>query len=159
MLDSPQAMQYMELLPKSRRPVSGTTGALERRRQLLTQLPVYDQDPMKCQSLSSEEEVPDVVGSASSDPTERRRNLFLCLQISSMILFVKRYKEEVLGVGEVGLPGEGGALKEAATQRRAKEDAAQHQDRDSAAVASSSAVNGSDDKTQHVRRNKNLIFK
>lgn len=52
-----QAMQYMELIPPTQRPVSGTPGALERRRQLLSQLPVYDQDPMKCQSLSSEDEV------------------------------------------------------------------------------------------------------
>lgn len=50
-------MQYMELIPESQRPVSGTDGALERRRQLLSQLPVYDQDPMRCQSLASEEEV------------------------------------------------------------------------------------------------------
>lgn len=52
-----QAMQYMELIPESQRPVSGTQGARERRRQLFSQLPVYDQDPMKCQSLASEEEV------------------------------------------------------------------------------------------------------
>lgn len=52
-------MQYMELIPESQRPVSGTEGALERRRQLFSQLPVYDQDPMKCQSLTSEEEVQD----------------------------------------------------------------------------------------------------
>lgn len=50
-------MQYMELIPESQRPVSGTEGALERRRQLLSQLPVYDQDPMRCQSLASDEEV------------------------------------------------------------------------------------------------------
>lgn len=50
-------MQYMELIPQPLRPVSGTPGALERRRQLLNQLPVYDQDPMKCLSLSSEDEV------------------------------------------------------------------------------------------------------
>ncbi|XP_037831282.1 LIM and cysteine-rich domains protein 1 isoform X2 [Kryptolebias marmoratus] len=132
-LNQKLAMQYMELLPKSRRPISGTDGALERRRQLLNQLPVYDQDPMKCQSLSSEEE------------------------ISSMILFVKQYKQEVLGVGEVGLPGEGGALKEAAIQRTVKEakdggdkkDAAQHQDHGSSSLASS-AVNGTDGKTQHL---------
>lgn len=47
----------MELIPESQRPVSGTQGARERRRQLFSQLPVYDQDPMKCQSLASEEEV------------------------------------------------------------------------------------------------------
>lgn len=50
-------MQYMELVPQAQRPVSGTGGALERRRQLFGQLPAYDQDPMKCQSLASEEEV------------------------------------------------------------------------------------------------------
>lgn len=38
-----------------------------------------------------------------------------------MLLFVKHYKQEVLGVGEVALPGEGGALREAAIQRTAKE--------------------------------------
>lgn len=50
-------MQFMQLIPEGQRPVSGTAGALQRRRKLLTQLPVYDQDPMKCQSLTSEEEV------------------------------------------------------------------------------------------------------
>ncbi|XP_076012493.1 LIM and cysteine-rich domains protein 1 isoform X2 [Genypterus blacodes] len=78
------AMQYMELLPECWRPVSGTDGALERRKQLLSQLPAYDQDPMQCQSLASQD-------------------------------------EEVLGVGEVALPGEGEALRETAIQRRAKE--------------------------------------
>ena len=38
-----------------------------------------------------------------------------------MLLFVKGYKQEVLGVGEVALPTEGGALAEAANQRRAKD--------------------------------------
>lgn len=38
-----------------------------------------------------------------------------------MLLFVKRYKEEALGVGEVALPGEGAALIRAAAQRAAKE--------------------------------------
>uniref|UniRef100_A0A673ADP9 LIM and cysteine-rich domains 1 n=1 Tax=Sphaeramia orbicularis TaxID=375764 RepID=A0A673ADP9_9TELE len=91
------AMQYMEFLPESRRPVSGTNGAMERRRQLLRQLPVYDHDPMKCTSLDTDD------------------------QISSMLLFVKQYKQDVLGVGEVALPGEAGALREAANQRSAKE--------------------------------------
>lgn len=50
-------MQYMELIPQSQHPLLGTDGALERRRQLSSQLPAYDQDPMKCQSLASEEEV------------------------------------------------------------------------------------------------------
>nr|XP_015814034.2 LIM and cysteine-rich domains protein 1 [Nothobranchius furzeri] len=129
-LNQKLAMQYMELLPESRHPVSGTDGALGRRRQLLSQLPVYDQDPMQCQSLSSEEE------------------------ISSMILFVKQYKQEVLGVGEVALPGEGSSLKEAANQRAAKEakvqcdmkDTAQHQDH----CSGSAAVNGTDDKSEYL---------
>uniref|UniRef100_A0A3P8U1G3 LIM and cysteine-rich domains 1 n=1 Tax=Amphiprion percula TaxID=161767 RepID=A0A3P8U1G3_AMPPE len=126
-LNQKLAMQYMELLPESRRPVLGTDGALERRRQLLGQLPAYDQDPMKCQSLSTEEE------------------------ISSMLLFVKQYKQEALGVGEVALPGEGGALREAAVQRMAKEvkkDAVQHQDHSSTnsnAASDAGSTNGTDD--------------
>ncbi|XP_038135569.1 LIM and cysteine-rich domains protein 1 [Cyprinodon tularosa] len=128
-LNQKLAMQYMELLPESQRPVSGTAGALQRRRQLLSQLPVYDQDPMKCQSLGSEEEV------------------------STMILFVKQFKQEVLGVGEVALPGEGGALREAAAQRMAKElkdhsdkaDTAQHLNQSSI----SSAVNGTSNQTEY----------
>lgn len=131
------AMQYMELLPESQRPVSGTDGALERRRQLLSQLPIYDQDPMKCSSLASEEE------------------------ISSMLLFVKQYKQEVLGVGEVALPGEAGALREAAIQRTAKEakdrsdrsDAVQQQAHTSAnsslTTSASATTNGTDDKTEY----------
>lgn len=91
------AIQFIELLPVQCRPVSGTQGALERSRQLQRQLPVYDQDPMKCCSLSTDD------------------------QICAMLLFVKHYKQEVLGVGEVGLPGEGGALREAANLRAAKE--------------------------------------
>lgn len=78
-----------------------------------------------------------------------------------MLLFVKQYKQEVLGVGEVALPGEGGALSEAAIQRAAKEakerssdkkDAAQHQDQDSANSSVASSTNGTEynDKTEHV---------
>lgn len=78
-----------------------------------------------------------------------------------MLLFVKSYKQEVLGVGEVALPGEGGALREAATQRRAKEakdrsnidkkDALQHQDHGSTSSITASATgstNGTDDSTK-----------
>ncbi|KAM6927576.1 LIM and cysteine-rich domains protein 1 [Xenentodon cancila] len=130
------AMQYMELLPESRRPVSGSDGALQRRRQLLSQLPFYDQDPMKCQSLASDEE------------------------ISSMLLFVKQYKQEVLGVGEVAFPAESGALHKAAIQRTAKEtkdhsdkkEAAQHQDHVptiSSLTSAAGAPNGTEDKTEH----------
>lgn len=76
---------------------------------------------------------------------------FLLLQISSMLLFVKCYKQEVLGVGEVALPGEGGALREAAIQRRAKEAsdgkaAPEHQDHESTQsnTTSISSTNGTD---------------
>lgn len=72
-------------------------------------------------------------------------------QISSMLLFVKHYKEEVLGVGEVALPGEGGALREAASQRAAKEpkDAADS----SSPSPTAGATNGTHDdstKTEYV---------
>ncbi|XP_034021017.1 LIM and cysteine-rich domains protein 1-like [Thalassophryne amazonica] len=133
-LNQKLAVRYMELLPAGQRPISGTAGSLERRRQLLVQLPVYDQDPMKCQSLKSEEE------------------------ISSMLLFVKHYKQEVLGVGEVALPGEGGALREAANQRTLKEDkerndtekeSQQQQDCGSAAgTAGTGSSNSADDSVQ-----------
>lgn len=74
-------MQYMELLPEARRPVAGTEGALHRRRQLLRQLPLHDYDPSHCHALSDAE-----------------RHV--------MATFVKNFKEQVLGVGEVCLPGE-----------------------------------------------------
>lgn len=70
-------MQYMELIPESQRPVSGTVGALERRRQLFSQLPVYDQDPMKCQSLASEEEVGNNTG-----------NMLTLAWYSSLIMYI-----------------------------------------------------------------------
>ncbi|XP_020486396.1 LIM and cysteine-rich domains protein 1 [Labrus bergylta] len=136
-LNQTLAMQYMELIPEKQSPVSGTDGALERRRQLFSQLPVYDNDPMKCQSLTTEEE------------------------ISSMLLFVKHYKQEVLGVGEVALPGEGGALREAAIQRTAKEakdrsnsdrkDSLEHQGHDStnnSSAPASGPTNGTDGSTK-----------
>ncbi|XP_062327029.1 LIM and cysteine-rich domains protein 1 [Osmerus eperlanus] len=81
------AMQYMELLPEEKRPVAGTEGALYRRRQLLRQLPVYDQDPAACQGLSEQ-------------------------GARDMAAFVRSYKDVALGVGEVALPGEGGASRE-----------------------------------------------
>ncbi|XP_077385275.1 LIM and cysteine-rich domains protein 1 isoform X2 [Festucalex cinctus] len=96
-LDQKLAKRYMELIPGSRRPVSGTGGALLRRRHLLGQLPAYDQDPMTCRSLAGDQ------------------------QVSAMLLFVKRYKMEALGVGEVALPGDREALREAANRREAKE--------------------------------------
>lgn len=68
-----------------------------------------------------------------------------------MLLFVKQYKEEVLGVGEVALPGEGEALREAAAHRAAKE-ARDSPDSSSPAPAAGS-TNGTHEestKTAHV---------
>lgn len=121
------AMHFMELLPQQRRPICGTQGALERSRQLQIQLPVYDQDPMKCCSLSSEDE------------------------ICSMLLFVKHYKQEVLGVGEVALPGEDGALRDAANQRAVKEQDATNQSHEKepeqTSSSSSTSTNGTEEYT------------
>lgn len=77
-----------------------------------------------------------------------------------MILFVKKFKQEVLGVGEVALPGEGTALKEAAAQRVAKEvkdrsdktDVVQQQNQSANSSIASSAVNGTNDKTEYVSK-------
>uniref|UniRef100_A0A4W4FBB4 LIM and cysteine-rich domains 1 n=1 Tax=Electrophorus electricus TaxID=8005 RepID=A0A4W4FBB4_ELEEL len=97
------AMQYMELLPVERRPVAGTEGALYRRRQLMRQLPAYDQDPSHCHSLSDAE-------------------------VKAMAQFVKSYKDQALGVGEVALPGEGGAVKENAGKQKSAKDSQEHLD-------------------------------
>ncbi|KAE8612087.1 hypothetical protein XENTR_v10012715 [Xenopus tropicalis] len=78
-LNQKLAMQYMELIPKNMQPVAGTEGAHYRRVQLLRQLPPYDHNPDLCQGLS-----------------ERER--------TAMEDFVKRYKEQALGVAEVALP-------------------------------------------------------
>uniref|UniRef100_A0A8C5VGP8 LIM and cysteine-rich domains protein 1 n=1 Tax=Microcebus murinus TaxID=30608 RepID=A0A8C5VGP8_MICMU len=80
-------LQYMELVPKEKQPVTGTEGALYRRRQLMRQLPVYDQDPACCRGLAEDE-------------------------LPAMEAFVKQYKSEALGVGEVALPGQGGLPRE-----------------------------------------------
>ncbi|XP_061543122.1 LIM and cysteine-rich domains protein 1 isoform X2 [Phycodurus eques] len=129
-LNQKLAKQYMELIPESQRPVSGTGGAALRRRRLLGQLPAYDQDPVTCQSLANDDEV------------------------SAMLLFVKRYKMEALGVGEVALPGDGEALREAADQREAREQnhgdeeaADRHPDRD--AVAAEESTNGAENNTRY----------
>ncbi|NWY11729.1 LMCD1 protein, partial [Aphelocoma coerulescens] len=81
------AMQYMELIPKELQPVAGTDGAFHRRRRLTRQLPLYDQDPAQCRGLAEGEQ-------------------------KLMEEFVKKYKAEALGVGEVALPGQGGGGKE-----------------------------------------------
>lgn len=89
------------------------------------------------------------------------------LQISSMLLFVKHYKQEVLGVGEVALPGEGGALREAAIQRTAKEAKDRsnsdkkgalevHGSTNSSAASVTGSTNGTDDgtKTEYVSKDR-----
>ncbi|XP_008632695.1 PREDICTED: LIM and cysteine-rich domains protein 1 [Corvus brachyrhynchos] len=81
------AMQYMELIPKELQPVAGTDGAFHRRRRLTRQLPLYDQDPAQCRGLAEGEQ-------------------------KLMEEFVRKYKAEALGVGEVALPGQGGGGKE-----------------------------------------------
>ncbi|XP_051776989.1 LIM and cysteine-rich domains protein 1 [Erpetoichthys calabaricus] len=81
------AILYMELIPKEMQPVAGTQGAQYRRRLLMKQLPIYDHVPSQCHNLSERE-------------------------AKEMEDFVKMYKENALGVGEVALPGEGGAHKE-----------------------------------------------
>lgn len=86
-LSPSQAMQYMELIPKEMQPVAGTDGAHYRRRQLVRQLPVHDHDPSQCRGLAEGE-------------------------AKLMEDFVKKYKAEALGVGEVALPGQAGNAKE-----------------------------------------------
>lgn len=82
----------MELIPKEKQPVTGTEGAYYRRRQLMHQLPIYDQDPSRCRGLLENE-------------------------LKLMEEFVKQYKSEALGVGEVALPGQGGLPKEEGKQQ------------------------------------------
>uniref|UniRef100_A0A4W6C0U0 Testis derived transcript (3 LIM domains) n=1 Tax=Lates calcarifer TaxID=8187 RepID=A0A4W6C0U0_LATCA len=94
------AVRYIELLPPEKRPVAGTEGAAYRRQQMARQLPEHDQDPSKCHELS---------------PAE----------VKQMEQFVRKYKDEALGVGDVLLPEEmalvqaggqaGGAMGTAAT--------------------------------------------
>lgn len=86
-----QATQYMELISKEMQPVAGTEGAYYRRRRMMRQLPIYDQDPSHCSGLSENE-------------------------VKLMEDFVKQYKSEALGVGEVALPGQGGATKDEGKQ-------------------------------------------
>uniref|UniRef100_A0AAQ4RCZ7 Testin n=1 Tax=Gasterosteus aculeatus aculeatus TaxID=481459 RepID=A0AAQ4RCZ7_GASAC len=75
------AVRYIELLPVEKRPVAGTEGAAYRRQQMARQLPEHDQDPSKCHELS---------------PAE----------VKQMQQFVRKYKDEALGVADVMLPEE-----------------------------------------------------
>lgn len=78
---SHQAVRYIQLLPPEKRPVAGTEGAIYRRQQMARQLPEHDQDPSKCHELS---------------PAE----------VKQMQQYVRKYKDEALGVGDVLLPEE-----------------------------------------------------
>ncbi|XP_051917190.1 testin [Hippocampus zosterae] len=84
------AVRYIELLPPEKRPVAGTEGAAYRRQQMARQLPEHDQDPAKCHELS---------------PAE----------VKKMQQFVRKYKDEALGVGDVRLPEEMVLLQAAET--------------------------------------------
>ncbi|KAM4040350.1 testin-like [Anomaloglossus baeobatrachus] len=77
------ARRYMELIPKDKQPVAGSEGAQYRKKQLAKHLPAHDQDPSKCHELSPNE-------------------------VKQMEQFVKTYKSEVLGVGDIKLPKEVG---------------------------------------------------
>lgn len=61
--------------------MAGSEGAQYRKKQLAKQLPAHDQDPAKCHELSPKE-------------------------VKEMEQFVKKYKNEALGVGDVKLPCE-----------------------------------------------------
>lgn len=74
-----QAVRYIQLLPPEKRPIAGSEGAAYRRQQMARQLPEHDQDPSKCHELS---------------PAE----------VKKMEQFVRKYKDEALGIGDVLLP-------------------------------------------------------
>uniref|UniRef100_A0A3B4X3D0 Testin n=1 Tax=Seriola lalandi dorsalis TaxID=1841481 RepID=A0A3B4X3D0_SERLL len=80
------AVRYIELLPPEKRPVAGTEGAAYRRQQMARQLPEHDQDPSMCHELT---------------PAE----------VKQMQQFVRKYKDEALGVGDVMLPEEMAAVQ------------------------------------------------
>lgn len=71
----------MELLPPERRPIAGTAGADYRKKQMAKQLPEHDQDPERCHELS---------------PAE----------VKQMQQYVRKYKDEALGIGDITLPEE-----------------------------------------------------
>ncbi|XP_075996113.1 testin [Genypterus blacodes] len=75
------AVRYIQLLPPEKRPVVGSEGAVYRRQQMARQLPEHDQDPAKCHELSPNE-------------------------VKQMEQFVRKYKDEALGVGDIRLPEE-----------------------------------------------------
>ncbi|XP_017330144.1 testin [Ictalurus punctatus] len=83
-VDQKLALRYMELLPPERRPIAGTQGADYRKKQMAKQLPEHDQDPVRCHELSPGE-------------------------VKQMQQYVRKYKDEALGIGDLTLPEEIGA--------------------------------------------------
>ncbi|XP_053741507.1 testin [Synchiropus splendidus] len=83
------AVRYIQLLPPEKRPVAGSEGAAYRRQQMARQLPEHDQDPSKCHELS---------------PAE----------VKQMQQYVRKYKDEALGIGDVLLPEEMAQVQAAA---------------------------------------------
>lgn len=71
----------MELLPPEKRPVAGTQGAEYRKQQMAKQLPEHDQEPSYCHDLSPGE-------------------------VKVMQQYVRKCKDEALGVGDLKLPEE-----------------------------------------------------
>lgn len=71
----------MELLPPEKRPVAGTQGAEYRKRQMAKQLPEHDQEPSCCHELTPGE-------------------------VKVMQQYVRKCKDEALGVGDLKLPEE-----------------------------------------------------
>ncbi|KAJ8261937.1 hypothetical protein GJAV_G00160200 [Gymnothorax javanicus] len=79
-------VRYIELLPVEKRPIAGSEGAAYRKKQMAKQLPEHDQDPSKCHELS---------------PSE----------VKQMEQYVKKYKQDALGMGDLVLPEEMGQLQ------------------------------------------------
>lgn len=79
------ALRYMELLPPEQRPIAGTAGADYRKKQMAKQLPDHDQDPERCHELSPGE-------------------------VKQMQQYVRKYKDEALGMGDIALPEEMGQV-------------------------------------------------
>ncbi|XP_061750282.1 testin [Nerophis ophidion] len=75
------AARYIQLLPPEKQPVAGSEGALYRRQQMACQLPEHDQDPARCHDLSAAE-------------------------VKQMQQYVRKYKDEALGIGDVRMPEE-----------------------------------------------------
>lgn len=53
--DTHLAVKYIEQLPPAKQPITGSQGAVDRKRALDRQLPSHDLDPEHCQSLSANE--------------------------------------------------------------------------------------------------------